>query len=74
MGERFLCKEKVAGSSPVISTMRVSPSGKAVVFQTTITGSNPVTRSYARVAQRIEQRSTKPLMGVRFLSLVPLPI
>ena len=45
LGERIPCTDKVAGSIPVASTMRVSYKGITLGFQPNDTGSIPVTRS-----------------------------
>ena len=45
LGERIPCTDKVAGSTPVASTMRVSYNGITLAFQANDTGSIPVTRS-----------------------------
>ena len=48
LGERIPCTDKVAGSIPVASTMRVSYNGITLGFQPNDAGSIPVTRSIPR--------------------------
>ena len=51
LGEHIPCTDKVAGSIPVASTMRVSYNGITLGFQPNDGGSIPLTRSRSSVAQ-----------------------
>ena len=62
LGERIPCTDKVAGSIPVASTMRVSYNGITLGFQPNDTGSIPVTRSNVAVAEWLRATVCKTVL------------
>ena len=66
--EHLLAKEKVAGSNPVSrSIAATSPSGKARVCKTLITGSNPVVASED---ERNPHKLRPGTLGAEFFSVL----